>query len=537
VVSAGVAIISGVVVWKTIDLIKEKSEPENKDKQRVVIIGSGFGAMGFLNTINTKKFDVTVISPRSYFLYTPLLPDALGGLVDFQSIIEPIRYFGKRTGKKFRYVEGKCTNVDIEKNKVIVKPVQELDKNVPPFDVEYDYLIVAVGGYMDDKTVPGVTDHCNFFNSINDAKRLRNRIVDRVEQAQYPGVSTEEKEKLLHFVVVGGGPAAGKTATMIKDFVVDKLKTIQGAELLDLSKVSLIKSDDHIHNYYDYVISHRYAKTIKKESLNILKDDVVSVTKDNITLKKEDGTTETLPYGACVWLTGKHRQPLADKIASQIKTQDNQLALIVDPALKLLGSDNIYAVGDCATLDQKSLILKWDRLFQEADLNQDNFVDKEEFKKLCEELGKKYPSLLEIRRRTDELFSQGDKNSDNRLEAEEFRRLLMIMDKSLTRFPTTASTAVQQGGFLGEHFNNGHHQNEQTKNYFRYKHIGGYEYIGAEDGLVERGSKGSAIISGWGADWMWNNVYYSSLVGIPIRLRVASNRLCALLFGRDLGRL
>jgi len=297
----------------------------------------------------------------------------------------------------------------------------------------------------------------------------------------------------------------------------------------------LVKSADHIHNYYDYVISQRYAKLIKKKSLNIINDEVIKIDSNNITFKKEDGSEESVPYSTCLWATGKSIQPLAQKIASYIEGQDNQLALIVNPSLKLLGTNNIYAVGDCATIDQKSLLQKWERLFLRADTNKDGVVDPAEFKDLCYDLGQTYPALLEIRRRVDDLFLQGDKNADGKLEASEFQRLLIDLDKNLTRFPSTASTAVQQGSFLGEHFNSAQHLNLETQNCFRYKHIGGYEYIGAEDGLVERGSQGSAIFSGFGADWMWNNVYYSSLVSIPIRVRVATNKLFALIFGRDLG--
>jgi len=338
--------------------------------------------------------------------------------------------------------------------------------------------------------------------------------------------------------VVGGGPAAGTTASLIKEFVEEKLKTVQnGDELVPLTKVSLVKSDDHIHNYYDYVVSQRSAKKLKKKALNIINDEIIKIGADEITFKKDDGSTQNVPYSTCVWLTGKSIQPLAQKIASKIEGQDNQLALIVDPSLKLKGSQNIYAVGDCATIDQSSLLQKWERLFQEADTNKDGVVDPQEFKQLCVELGQKYPALLEVRRRVDDLFLQGDKNADGKLEAHEFQRLLVILDKSLTRFPSTASTAEQQGTFLGDHFNNAQHlTSTSTKSHFRYKHFGGFEYIGAEDGLVERGSKGSAIITGFGADWMWNNVWYSTLVSAPIRYKVAANKLAVLLFGRDLGR-
>jgi hypothetical protein len=46
---------------------------------------------------------------------------------------------------------------------------------------------------------------------------------------------------------------------------------------------------------------------------------------------------------------------------------------------------------------------------------------------------------------------------------------------------------------------------------FRYKHIGGYEYVGSEDGFVERGSKSESIVTGLGAFWLWRAVYYRSV--------------------------
>lgn len=70
----------------------------------------------------------------------------------------------------------------------------------------------------------------------------------------------------------------------------------------------------------------------------------------------------------------------------------------------------------------------------------------------------------------------------------------------------------------------------------RYKHIGGYEYIGAESGLRERGSQGGSIMNGFGAYWLWNNVYYSTIVSLPMRIKIGSSWLWSNLFGRDTTR-
>ncbi|GAV53347.1 hypothetical protein ZYGR_0AI06310 [Zygosaccharomyces rouxii] len=65
-------------------------ETDSDQKPRVVILGSGWGAISFLNHIDTKRYNVSLVSPRNYFLFTPLLPSTPVGTVDEKSIVEPV---------------------------------------------------------------------------------------------------------------------------------------------------------------------------------------------------------------------------------------------------------------------------------------------------------------------------------------------------------------------------------------------------------------------------------------------------------------
>jgi hypothetical protein len=60
-------------------------------RERVVVLGTGWGAAAFVKGIDTSQYDVTVISPRNYFLFTPMLAGASVGTVDYRSITQPIR--------------------------------------------------------------------------------------------------------------------------------------------------------------------------------------------------------------------------------------------------------------------------------------------------------------------------------------------------------------------------------------------------------------------------------------------------------------
>ena len=66
------------------------SDLESK-RERVVVLGTGWGAAAFVKDIDTSRYDVTVISPRNYFLFTPMLAGASVGTVDYRSITQPIR--------------------------------------------------------------------------------------------------------------------------------------------------------------------------------------------------------------------------------------------------------------------------------------------------------------------------------------------------------------------------------------------------------------------------------------------------------------
>jgi hypothetical protein len=60
-------------------------------RERVLILGTGWGAAAFLKDIDTSLYDVTVISPRNYFLFTPMLAGASVGTVEYRSITQPVR--------------------------------------------------------------------------------------------------------------------------------------------------------------------------------------------------------------------------------------------------------------------------------------------------------------------------------------------------------------------------------------------------------------------------------------------------------------
>jgi len=75
---------------------------EKTQKEKIVVLGSGWAAIKFLQTIDTtNQYDVTVVSPRNYFLFNPFLPSCVVGTVEPRSIVEPIRQLLRYEARPF----------------------------------------------------------------------------------------------------------------------------------------------------------------------------------------------------------------------------------------------------------------------------------------------------------------------------------------------------------------------------------------------------------------------------------------------------
>ena len=86
-------------------------------RKKVVVLGSGWGAVSFVKSLPADTpYDVVLVSPRNYFLYTPLLPGAATGAVEERSIVEPIRR--PISEKGWKYYEAACIDVDASAKKI-----------------------------------------------------------------------------------------------------------------------------------------------------------------------------------------------------------------------------------------------------------------------------------------------------------------------------------------------------------------------------------------------------------------------------------
>lgn len=304
------------------------------NKQRVVVLGSGFAALSFIKEVNLSVFQVTVVSPRNHFIFTPLLPSTTVGTLEFRSIIEPIR--AARSNVEF--FQATCIGLDHKKKTILCQGVFDRKR----FTLHYDILIIAVGSAVNTYGIAGVGQYALFLKELSDARAIRQRIVECFEQAAQPNISDEEQNRLLHFVVVGGGPTGVEFAAELHDFLEDDMRNIF-RELSAKVSILLLEATEQILSTFDATLSQYTARLFKRQNIELRTGSLVTkIDAKNIRLR--DGSV--IPYGLVVWTAGVGPSPLVQSLHFE---KDNNSRLQTDAFFRLSGEEHVYALGDCAT--------------------------------------------------------------------------------------------------------------------------------------------------------------------------------------------
>ena len=108
-----------------LESLLESIHAQDNKKRRIVVLGSGWGAVSFLKNLKPGVFDVAIVSPTNYFLFTPFLPSVTVGTVEGRTIVEPIRKIigRKHKGKDCKFYEAECYGIDAESKKVMCKDI------------------------------------------------------------------------------------------------------------------------------------------------------------------------------------------------------------------------------------------------------------------------------------------------------------------------------------------------------------------------------------------------------------------------------
>lgn len=539
------------------EVLVDDEEDEDMSQQRykpkLVILGTGWGSVAMMKELNPKDYHVTVVAPENYFLFTPMLPSATVGTLEFRSLVEPIRTIVSRL--RGHFLKGEAVNVEFSEKLVEIKAYddQGIEKK---FYLPYDKLVVAVGATTNPHGVKGL-EHCNFLKTIEDARLIKRKVLNNFEMACLPTTSDEERRRLLSFVVSGGGPTGVEFAAELYDMIEEDLLKSFPKILRNEVSVHVIQSRSHILNTYDEALSVYAEKRFEHDQVEVLTNSrVKEVQKDKILFSQRDKdgkiVEKELPMGFCLWSTGVSQTELCKTIASKLgDAQQNKHALETDTHLRLVGAPlgDVYAIGDCSTVQNNIAdnLITFLRGIAEAKGKdpKELRITFSEWRGIAGKVRQRFPQAANHLRRLDKLFEAYDKDKSGTLDFNELHELVMQIDSRLTSLPATAQRANQQGAYLGKKFNKiaqavpGFQANEidygdldeAAYKAFEYHHLGSLAYVG---NAAIFDFNGLSFSGGLMAVYLWRSVYFAQSVSFRTRLMLAMDWFKRTLFGRDL---
>ncbi|KAJ3028144.1 NADH:ubiquinone oxidoreductase [Rhizophlyctis rosea] len=347
-------VVAGGLAWFSYEVYNARHPPSqfqwDHTKKTVAILGSGWAATSILKDIDTDNYNVVVVSPRNYFLFTPLLPSCTVGTMELRSIMMPIRYITRFKKREVMFIEGECRNIDPEKKTITVEDNSEIVGAVSSQTIPYDYLVVACGAENATFGIPGVKDFACFLKEAWDARKIRTRLMDCIETASFAGQPTEEIDRLLHMVVVGGGPTGVEYAAELHDFLIEDLGHWY-PELASKIKITLIEAMPHVLPMFSKELINYTEKTFAENKVTILNNTMVKEVKQKeLVVQNPQKEIVNVPYGLLVWATGNAPRAVVQDLIKRLPPtlQNQRRGLVVDEFLRVKGSDSIYCLGDAS---------------------------------------------------------------------------------------------------------------------------------------------------------------------------------------------
>jgi NADH dehydrogenase len=296
---------------------------------RIVIIGAGFGGLWATSALARAPAQVTVIDERNYHLFQPLLYQVATAGLSPADIAAPIRGILSRQ-RNAHVVLGRVTGIDKAR-----RLVQLRDREVP-----YDWLIVATGArhaYFGHEEwaafAPGL-------KNIDDATRLRRKILLALEHAEQEPDELE-RQRLMTFVVVGGGATgvetAGAIAELVKVALARDFRTINPA----MSRIILVEAGPRVLPSFAPTLSAAAQHALEKHGVELRFGRPVTRCDEAGVMLGE----ERLACGATIWAAGVTASPAAQWLAAP---HDRAGRVLVDRDLRLPGHAEIFVIGDTA---------------------------------------------------------------------------------------------------------------------------------------------------------------------------------------------
>ncbi|HYJ45595.1 MAG TPA: NAD(P)/FAD-dependent oxidoreductase, partial [Pyrinomonadaceae bacterium] len=296
---------------------------------RILIIGGGFGGL-FTALDLAGAGEITLVSSEDHFLFTPMLYEYLSGEVEAWHIAP---YYKELLDESVHFIRGEVAEINLA--------AQEVSVEGRKLKLNYDVLVLAVGGITNYWNIEGAEQYAMPFRKLAHADALRRRMVEALDHIP-PETAPQDARRALTFAVVGAGASGVELSTKMADLLRDafRRRALQGEP-----RVMVVEMGDSVVPGMGDEIRTFVENALKESRVEVHTETRVRrVMKDGFTIEHNGEETDVEAAGV-VWTAGVRVNPLIEKLEVE---KDRRGLILVEPTLQVRGHQNIFAVGDIA---------------------------------------------------------------------------------------------------------------------------------------------------------------------------------------------
>jgi len=303
-------------------------------KPKIVILGAGYGglvtATRLQKAVGINEADIVLINKNEYHYETTWLHEASAGTLHHNRVRYDIKTVIDRN--KVEFIQDTAIEIKTEDKKVILENGE----------VEFDYLVVALGGESETFGIKGLKEHAFSIVNVNAARQIRNHI-----EYQFATYNTEVEKKDERLTIVVGG--AGFTGIEFLGELGNRIPELCREYDVDFQKVKIICVEAApmvLPGFDPDLVEYAVAQLQKKGVEFRIGTAIKECTPDGIIVGKGEEETEEIKAGTVVWAAGVRGNSIIEN--SGLEAMRGRVKVQSD--LRAPGHDNIFIIGDCSLM-------------------------------------------------------------------------------------------------------------------------------------------------------------------------------------------
>jgi len=307
-------------------------------RPRVVIVGGGFAGVAAARALRRAPADIVLIDRRNHQIFQPLLYQVAGAVLAPGDVAAPLRHLAAIQSNVMVEL-AEVTALDAERRHVAARL-----HNGAHIAVPFDFLVLATGVGPSYYGNDGFAAHAPALKTLSDAEAIRSRILEAYELAELTD-DPPERQRLMTFVLVGGGPTGVELAATLSHMARVTLRANFKRIRPEQTRIVLLEGARRLLLSFDESLAAAAQRQLRRLGVEVRTGAIVeAVDSDGVV-----AAGARIRAATVLWTAGVAASPLIASAAAEV---DRGGRAHVGPGLEARPDTGVFVIGDAASLVQ-----------------------------------------------------------------------------------------------------------------------------------------------------------------------------------------